>query len=313
MSRIAVITNPNAGGNRRAGHQRHAALRAVVGPAAIVREPSTLDELAEVASELRAHEVDVLAVCGGDGSYFRTLTAVAAAYGDAPLPALLPLRGGSMNTIARAVGHRRGTPESALAAAVQRLAAGERLPRTTRQLIRVNDGYLGFLTGVGAVVRFLASYYARPGRGPLAAARVTAEAVVSAAVDRGMTRGMFAPFRARARCDGEELAFERYSVVFAASVAELGLGFRVAYLADRKPGHFHVLAGQPRPVELAPRLLHIKAGWPLRLDSLYDNLAREVAVELAEPEPFMIDGDLLEPVRRITFAAGPRIEIVLPC
>jgi len=103
-----------------------------------------------------------------------------------------------------------------------------------------------------------------------------------------------------------------FSVVFAATIAEFGLGFRVAYLADRQPGHFHLLAGRPRASELAPRLLHLKAGWPLRLDSLYDAMAREVVVEFEQPEPVMVDGDILDPVPRLTLEAGPRIDIVLP-
>lgn len=309
---VGVITNPHAGGNRRAGNGRAAALGAALGDAGWVREPGSLDELAAAARELRECAVDVIAVCGGDGSYFRTLTALAHAYGDEPLPALLPLRGGSMNTIARAVGHRRGRPEQVLAAVAARLRDGAPLPRLARQLIRVNDTHLGFLAGCGAVVRFLESYYARPGRGPLAALRVTGAAVLSAATGLGMTRGLFSPIRARARCDAEDLAYDMYTAVFAASVPEFGLGFRVAYLADRKPGYFHLIAGQPTAFELARRLPHLKAGWPMRLDSLYDNLVREVVVDFDEPESFMVDGDVLEPVQRLTLAAGPRIEIIAP-
>lgn len=312
MTRLAVITNPRAGGNRRFGRERFQSLRAIAGNGRIVREPGTLDELQVVAQELCEHEVDVLAVCGGDGSYFRTLSAVAAAYGDRPLPALLPLRGGSMNTIARAVGHRRGTPESVLTAAVQHIAAGKRLPTSPRQLIRINGSYLGFLTGAGAVVRFLAAYYERPRRGPRAAFEVTSEAIVSALLGRGLTRDIFHGFAAEVSCDEETLAFERFNVVFAAGVSEFGLGFRVAYLADRKPGYFHVLAGHPQPLDLARRLAHMKCGWPMNLPSLYDNLARDVVVDFAAPEPIMVDGDILDPVPRLTLGAGPRLAMVTP-
>lgn len=312
MNRLAVITNPRAGGNRKFGRERFRSLQAIAGNGRIVREPGTLEELQAVAEELCAHDVDVLAVCGGDGSYFRTLTAVAAAYEDRPLPALLPLRGGSMNTIARAVGHRRGTPESVLTAAVQRLAAGRSLPTSPRQLIRINATYLGFLTGAGAVVRFLAAYYARPGRGPRAALGVTSEAIVSALLGRGLTREIFHGFAAEVSCDEEKLDRERFNVVFAAGVSEFGLGFRVAYLADRKPGYFHVLAGDPQPSDLARRLAHMKCGWPMNLPSLYDNLAREVVVDFAAPEPIMVDGDILDPVCRLTMGAGPRIAMVAP-
>jgi len=310
VSGIGVVTNPHAGANRKVGRAREKSLAGAVGAAGFVREPATLDELDSVARELYERRVAVVAVCGGDGSYFRTLTAIGNVYGSEPLPALLPLRGGSMNTIARAVGHRRGTPEEVLAAVAARMESGAELELLQRQLIRINGESLGFLVGCGAVVRFLQSYYARPGRGPVAAARVTAAAVVSAVTGIGMTRSWFASFAAEAKCDGERLKFAEYNALFAASIPEFGLGFRVAYLADRKPGYFQVLAGRPTAGELARRLPHMKRGWPMRLDSLYDNIARDVAVEFREPTPYMIDGDVLEPVRSLSLTAGPQIDIV---
>lgn len=309
MPGFGVITNPNAGRNRR-NRDRVAALRELVGDAGLVLETDGLEELDAAVVEMRRQRIDVFAVCGGDGTYFRSLTALARAWDGAPLPPFLPLRGGSMNTIARAVGYRHGTPEKVLSRAVGAFRRGENLATTWRQLIRVNGGQLGFLVGSGAVVRFLESYYARPGRGPIAAVRVAAVAIASAATGVGMARGLFERFVATVDCDGENLAFPRYSVLFAAGVAEFGLGFRVAYLADRKPGFFHVLAGDPRVSQLARRVPHLKAGWPMRVDGLYDNLAQRVSVEFATPTKYMIDGDILEPVSRLTLTAGPLLDIV---
>ena len=41
----------------------------VVGSDGVVRETSSLDALEELAQELRQRRIDVLAVCGGDGSF----------------------------------------------------------------------------------------------------------------------------------------------------------------------------------------------------------------------------------------------------
>src|ERR1700687_3470486 len=86
-----------------------------VGSDGLVRATGSLDEMENLAHELREWRIDVIAVCGGDGSFFHTLSAVVRAYGDAPLPQFLPLRAGSMNTIARSVGCRHGSPERVLA------------------------------------------------------------------------------------------------------------------------------------------------------------------------------------------------------
>ncbi len=309
MGGIGVVTNPQAGANRKR-RDRRSALERAVGDAGFVIEPDGIAALDAAARTMHERDIDVFAVCGGDGSYFRSLTALARAYGDDPLPPFLPLRGGSMNTIARAVGYRKGTPEAVLARAAQRHRSTPLHGTTWRNLIRVNGRELGFLVGSGAIVRFLESYYARPRRGPLAALRVTVEAALSAATGIGMARALFDPIAASVRCDEEVLAADQFSVIFAAGVAEFGLGFRVAYLADRKPGHFHLLAGRPSPARLAARLPHLKAGWPLRDPGLYDNLAREVVVEFAQPTQYMIDGDVLGSVDRLELSAGPRLAIV---
>lgn len=310
MARFGVVTNPHAGGNRRDGDERTAALSEALGGEGSLHEPATFDELDHVVCQLRSEEIDVLGVCGGDGSFFRVLTAMKRAYGDAPLPAFLPLRGGSMNTIARSVGHASGEPAQVLGSAVNRSRAGEPLRTAGRQLVEVNGEQLGFLVGCGVVVRFLEYYYSHAGRGPLAAAGVAVKVIANALAGSALARQMFRGYDARVHTDSEPLSFSHYSILFAAGVAELGLGFRVAYLADRKPGFFHLLTGDPGPVEAGMCVPHLKFGWPTRLESLYDNLAREVSVEFQQPTQYMVDGDILEPVERLQLRSGPWLRII---
>src|SRR5262249_62264653 len=115
--------------------------------------------MAAVAREFRHERIDILAVCGGDGSFFRTLTAIVRAYAGDPLPHFLPLRAGSMNTIARSVGCRRGSPERVLADTVVDYRAGRPFETTERHLMVVNQQDLGFMVGAGAIVSFLRVYY----------------------------------------------------------------------------------------------------------------------------------------------------------
>lgn len=308
---IAVVLNPHAGANRRAASRR-AALERVVAGQGFVRAPATLAELESVAAEIRDAGAAVLAVCGGDGSYFRTWSALDRVYGDQPLPAFLPLRGGSMNTIARNVGHTRGRPESVLEALCRSRRGGRAPANRPLQLLRVGEHQLGCLVGTGILVRFLQAYYAASGRGLLAAARVTARVVASCLVGGTLARGLFEEVEGEATCDGVVLPFERYNAVFAASVPDLGLGFRIAYRAGDEMGRFHLIAGHPRPFELAAKLPRLKLGRPLGLASLYDAAARRVSVEFRQPTHYMVDGDVLDPVRRLDIAVGPVIDIVQP-
>src|SRR5215813_8042062 len=114
MSGIGVVVNPFAGRNRRAGG-RVLRLGDVLGAHGWVRETRSLTHLADVAAECRDRAVDLLGVCGGDGTMARTLSALVHAYGSDTLPGILPLRGGTMNTIARSMGCPAWQPERMLA------------------------------------------------------------------------------------------------------------------------------------------------------------------------------------------------------
>src|SRR5438128_2407844 len=80
-SPMGVLINPHAGGNHhRSG--RLGVLTAIVGSAGVVREPVSLAELREAAADFRRQRIGILAVCGGDGSFFRALSALIQAYGE---------------------------------------------------------------------------------------------------------------------------------------------------------------------------------------------------------------------------------------
>lgn len=153
--------NPRAGRNRRDG-DRADRLGDVVGAHGWVRAPATLDQLGDVAAECRARAVDMLGVCGGDGTLARTLSALVRAYGSATLPDIVPLRAGTMNTVARAMGCPRWQPERMLAEVVASYRDGRPLAATEHQLVRVNGGDYGFMVGAGVPVEFLRLYYQRP-------------------------------------------------------------------------------------------------------------------------------------------------------
>ena len=48
---------------------------------------------------------------------------------------------------------------------------------------------------------------------------------------------------AELRCDGVRVPFATYTVIYASTIEDIGLGFRPTYRARERPGHFHVFAG----------------------------------------------------------------------
>lgn len=309
MPGIGVVLNPNARANRRS-RDRAQLFTDAVGKDGIVRQTGSLEEVEQLAHEFRQRRIDILAVCGGDGSFFRTLSAMVRAYGSEPLPQFLPLRAGSMNTIARSVGCRHGSPERVLAHTVNDYRAGRPFEVTERHLIQVNGEHFGFMIGAGVVVDFLQVYYASGAPGRWTAGKLFARVIISGLTHSALSRGFLQPVEADVDCDDERVPHRRFTFIYASSITDIGLGLKATYLATRKRGFFHLLAGPVLPRHVLPRLSRLWRGQPLELDELYDNLAQHVRVEFSRPSHYMIDGDVLGVVPRLDVVTGPRLTII---
>jgi diacylglycerol kinase family enzyme len=306
---VGVVVNPHARANRRSRDRLQSFIDAV-GNSGIVRETDSLEAMEELAHEFHARAIDILAVCGGDGSFFRTLSAIVRAYAGDPLPQFLPLRAGSMNTIARSVGCRRGSPERVLAHTVSDYRAGRPFELTERHLIQVNGTHFGFMVGAGVVVNFLQVYYAGRASGPRAAGKLFARVMLSSLTHAPLARGLLQPIEADIDCDDERVPHRRFTFIYASSIMDIGLGLKATYLATRKRGFFHLLAGPITARHVVPRLWRLRHGLPLEIDALYDNLARHVRVEFSRPSQYMIDGDVLGVVPQLDVRTGPRLTII---
>lgn len=304
-----MVVNPHAG--RRAHVDRRVArFRTIVGDHGLVRVTPDVGAIEAVARELAAAQVDILAVCGGDGTHFRTLSALRRIYDGAALPLFLPLRGGTMNYIARSIGCMRGSPEHVLAHVAHDYRHGRTHDVVERQLLLVNDEYAGFVMGCGLVANYLALYYDEPAPGPWTAVRLLVRLIASAAAGTSLVRGVFRRVEADVDCDGERVPFRTFTMILAGTVTNVALGFKPMYLAARKRHHFHLLAGPVQPLRIARKILRVRRGYPLDEPELYDNLAREVTVRFAAPTRFMMDGDLIEPVEALRLRTGPTVSMI---
>lgn len=309
MSGIGVVVNPRAGRNRRAG-DRADRLGALVGAHGWVRAPATLEQLGEVAAECRSRAVELLGVCGGDGTLARTLSALVRVYGADTLPGIVPLRAGTMNTVARAMGCPAWRPERMLAQLVANYRSGRTLDATEHQLVMVNRRDYGFMVGAGAPVEFLHLYYTQPRQGAAAAVRVLL-ALSGSVLTRGpLVRRVFTPMAAELRCDSARVPFDAYTVIYASTIEDIGLGFRPTYRARERAGHFHVFAGPMGGWEFLRCLPAIKRGRPTRSATVHDGLARAASVEFRRPTFYMVDGDVMEPTARLTVEAGPVVRVI---
>ena len=235
----------------------------------------SIDEIDEVARLFARAGIEVVGIVGGDGSVYRVLTAVRRAYGEGRLPALLPLRAGTINVIADSVGCPSGEPGPALARVVGKRCRGEPLDMTEAGTIEIDDDGLGFLFGTALV------------------------------------RNAFPLLEARVESDGKVLPFPEYSVVLGMAIEHLPLGFRPGYLANRTPGRFHLLAGSISPARISWSLPRFRCGLPVRDESLHDADSCDLRIEFGRPTHYMIDAEILGPVERLHVTSGPCVRFVL--
>lgn len=313
MGGIGIIVNPKSRRNKKDPIAPLRLARAL-GDHGVVRPARDKDELFQIAADFRSQKIDVLGISGGDGTNYVTITGFLEVYADEPLPPIAFLRGGTMNTVANAVGVPRGNPDGLLAALIKRYANRDQAPLRSveRPVMKIGDHY-GFLFGTGALYGFIAEYNRASDRNPLHAARVLAKASASVAVG-GEMMGRVAPrWHGRVRfSDGSQFPERDYLGIAAGTVDQVGLGFRPFYRNHEKPGTFHMLGIHTTPKGFVKSLPSIWKAKPMGEEHTYERLVKEAIVEeCGGIVHYMLDGDLHTHPGPLTLRMGPTVKIIV--
>lgn len=327
MAGIGVIYNPRSGKNAR-DPKAPMRLARTLGDHGVVRRASSLDELYRVAEDFRKLEIDVLGISGGDGTNGTAITGFLDVYAGNALPQIAFLRGGTMNTVANAVGVRRGQPERMLdrlcRAYVQRAARPlENVERhvmcvraekaTARDGAPMSTKY-GFNFGTGVVCGYLSEYYSYGETpSPVTAAKTLLRGAASALVRGEMIRRMAEPFRGKVTLDDGTVWEERdYLAIAGGTVDQIGLNFRPFYRWDERPGTFHLLGIHTTPLGFVGQLPRIHRALPMAPGHTYDAVTSRATVEATKGSMrYMIDGDLYDCEGALHVSIGPRVRIVV--
>jgi diacylglycerol kinase family enzyme len=289
---LGALVNVHAGSVRR--EPQLVARLAELLPAGHAIATASVDDVGPALKALRERGVTRLVLVGGDGTLSGTLTELVETW-PRPWPAILVTRGGTVNTIAAALG-ARGSPVSSLRRLLRR---GSKPRATLRELLRVEAERAaprcGLIFGNGLATRWLQAYYAESEPGAQAAGRVLARAVRSAAAGGDFARGLFEPFAARLSIDGESVRERAFRVIGASTIADVGLGFRPFLTAGTAPGRFHLLHTDAAPGRFVLDLPWLWLGRSAPGSSLCHHSAARAELTLAQPEPWMIDADVQPP------------------
>src|SRR5262245_26778679 len=158
MPGIGVVLNPHS--KRYRNHpEKLKRMGFIVGDKGHFGATKDLNDIERVAEDFKEHDIDVLALSGGDGTNHRTLTTFIKVYGDKPLPKIALLGGGTLNTIAFSCGIY-GSPEKVLSNLLYKYHEDEPFETTEITITRINTKageFYGFIWGCGVIYRFMDS------------------------------------------------------------------------------------------------------------------------------------------------------------
>jgi diacylglycerol kinase family enzyme len=307
---IVVFVNREARANRR-DPDRARRFASILGETGHVLAPASSDALAAEARQVAQDQPSIIGVHGGDGTLHWTVTALVRAYGERPLPPLALLPGGTMNVVASSLGILV-QPEALLA----QLAASERAARPPSVLVRrcmkVQDEY-GFVFGTGLISNFLEEYYAKGDYGATRAIWLLLRSIVSEAFTGRYAKRIFRRFHGRVFVDGQILPWATLLGLGAATVSEVGLGFKLNHRADDHPGRFSVLAIHSSPLGLTRDLSAVRWGRGISPRRAWSALATRLVIEPDEPETlYTVDGDLYRARGNLSVELGPALSFIRP-
>lgn len=310
MSAIGVITNPKSRQNRRDPVLARR-LAYVLGDPDQLAAPTDLESLQSVVARFRERGVEVVAINGGDGSVHTVLTALAREWGDAPLPKIALLRGGTMNTLAHGLGIT-GSPEQLLGELVAAWHARQPLAYAERTALRVDGEQIGFLFGNGLIARFLEAWYADPEPSPASAVWLLARAVLSAMVQGPLIRELMRPWEGSVEVDGVDWPCRAYLTVAAGGVDDIGVGFRPFFRCLDHPGQMHALGLTCSPWAVSRELWRIWRAKPMKYAERHEAVARRLVLRSSVPIAYMVDGDFHQAGAELVVETGPRVQFWLP-
>jgi len=307
---IVVFVNPASRANRR-DPGRALRFTEILGETGHVLSPASSDALASEAQKVAQAQPSIIGVHGGDGTLHWTITALVRAYGERPLPPLALLPGGTMNVVASSLGIL-AQPEALLA----QLVADEKAARppdvVARRCLKIQGEY-GFVFGTGLITNFLQEYYAGGDYGARRAIWILVRSILSEATTRRYSKRIFRRFHGRVFVDGEILPWTALLGLGAATVREVGLGFKLNHRADDHPGRFSVLAIHSSPLGLTWDLRAVRQGRGMSPRRAWSAVATRLVIEPDEPETlYTVDGDLYRARGNLSVELGPALSFVRP-
>lgn len=309
MPGIGVILNPYSRSNRK-NPGRAEELGFIVGDKGSCHATHSVEDVKEVAKQFKEREIEILGLTGGDGTYQKTLTAFINVYRDKPLPKIAFLGGGTMNNVVSCL-KISGTPETILSRLIYKYHQHNAVfKETATPMLKVNNQY-GFIFGNGLLYQFLCDFNKVEKPTKWTSARLLIQDIFHSLVPTRRGLRICKRIEAEVFVDGKLWPFKNFVTIFAGTVETLGLGFNALYRARKEPGKFQVISFSLPPRQIITSFPLLLMGRKVPSENWLDSTAGEVLIKTKEPQGFMLDGELYDPVDVVKLSMGPTLNVIV--
>ncbi len=307
MNKVGLIINPHARGVKKMNIDPLEYFTGISEGYADIRLTGSVAEVDPVIRDFRKMGIPYVAVCGGDGTSHHVLSRMINLYQKEPVPPLLHLRAGTMNTQSRTI-NLKGKAGNILKRFVAVLKEHGSPKLFTRDTIRVGDRY-GFIFGVGMTANFLHEYYRGEGTGPKKALKTIWMAVKGVTVG-GDVGTLFDRLDCTVTVDGNTVPHHDFIAVIASTVDDIGIGFKPMHRAYEQDGTFHILSIGCQPSDIVKNLVKIKTGKPVHHPCLFDAIGKKAVIASGKKMLYTIDGDMYEAEKKLVAEIGPPVKLI---
>lgn len=310
MPGIGIVINPYSRSHRK-DPRKAERLGFIVGDKGSCHTTKDLSDVEKLAAEFKHRKIEIVGISGGDGTIHKTLTTFINVYGNAPLPKIALLRGGTMNNLSNCLAIR-GAPEKILSDLILKYHEDIPFEETEMDILKINNDY-GFLLGMGLVSRFVDKYnlHKNGDPSPWRAFGMLTSAMISAAFNGKRALDLCERFDATITVDGITAPFKNYMMIFAGTMDNLGFHFRPLYRCRETPGMFQLVAISTTPRHLLFSFPQAFFGKPSCSEDYFDVMGSKAVLEFENPLVYTIDGDVPGPATRIEVSTGPRLRFVI--
>ncbi len=310
MPGIGVIINPYSRSHKR-DPSKADRFGFIVGDKGSCHITKTLKDVEELAVEFKKRNIEILGISGGDGTIHKTLTSFINIYNNNPLPKIALLRGGTMNNLANTL-NIKGSSEKILSNIILKYHEDIPFKETEIDIMRINNDY-GFLFGAGLVSRFIEMYNRRKNGDPTPwyAFKLLIKSVFSAVFLTRLSLMLCERFDAKITVDGKIAPFKNFMMLFAGTSDNFGFHFKPLYRALSKGGQFQLVGISTTPRRLLLTFPSAFFRRPSKSDDYFDVLCEKAVIEFAEPQNYIIDGDIPEKTTRVELSIAQRLKFIV--